>query len=248
MMEMKMLNRVLAAGRKALIIGTLGASAILATACHDTLYYGEATGFNLAVKLNDNPQSPVEANAGLKRRVLEVAPPVAVAANDSGHDKAAGEAASSFSGFRLKYTEDGIFGKLRIRTQFATGAAAIDLADQPAAVAQVVQADFKRKPDFVSSANRQRVSSLVGKVSTLDDGVAIAVACSPPLPEDQVKVLEGKGVKMPDEFCQPGAVPTAPAIKRAKAMLRIQIQEGGRTSETFGAWEAALGQIPAAPE
>jgi len=239
-----MSNRAHTAARKTLLVGVLAASAIMAAACNNTLYYGEATGFNLAVKLNDNPQSPVEANAGLKRRVLEVAPPVAVAKDDGGQDKAAGEAASSFSGFRLKYTEDGIFGKLRIRTQFATGAAAIDLADQPAAVAQVVQADFARKPDFVSAGNRGRVNSLLGKLPTLDDATAIAVACTPPLSEGEVTVLESKGVKMPDEFCQPGFVPTVPAVKKAKAMLRIQIQEGARTPETFGAWETALGQTP----
>src|SRR6185312_13164791 len=90
------------------------------TGCQDTLVYGESTAFNLAIHVNDNPQTPIEVNAGLKRYIGEMAPAVAHKTDKKGKTKASGEAVSSFSGFALTYEKDPTFaigGTLHIRTQ-----------------------------------------------------------------------------------------------------------------------------------
>ena len=112
-------------------IAVLTTVATLGAGCTNTLFYGESTEFDLAIHLNDNPQQPLEVNIGLKRHVGQVTPPVATSQNESG-TAAVGEAVSTLSGFRLRYQEDPTGGPLNndlyIRTQFATGAAAENLA------------------------------------------------------------------------------------------------------------------------
>ncbi|HET6160388.1 MAG TPA: hypothetical protein VFE34_18735 [Dongiaceae bacterium] len=129
-----------------MVLSALTAACAFVAGCQDTLIYGESTSFNLAIHVNDNPQTPLEVNAGLKRYVGEMAPPVATKKDDAGKTKADGEAVSSFSGFALTYDREGIFGDLFIRTQFASGQPARELAKKPAAAAEVVHADFQPAP------------------------------------------------------------------------------------------------------
>src|SRR5262245_44115540 len=110
----------------------LGSVAALLAGCTNTLFYGEKTAFSMAIHLNDNPQTPVEVNVGLKRQVGEIAPPVAT--EERGENVPVGEAVSSLSGFRLRYEENPnniLLGDLYIRTQFASGIAATVLAEDP---------------------------------------------------------------------------------------------------------------------
>jgi len=103
------------------------------------LIYGERTGFNLSIHVNDDPTSPLRVNAGLERSVAASVPPT----QSSGQSN--GEAVNLFSSFELFYTEDpkSAFNEtLTVRTQFASGAAALEIArgDNAAqAVSQIVQ-------------------------------------------------------------------------------------------------------------
>ncbi len=215
------------AGLFACILGMAGLSA----GCQDTLVYGESTAFNLAIHLNDNPQTPIEVNAGLKRHVGEMAPPVATSADEG---TAVGEAVSSFSGFRLRYEEDPnsvLLGDLYIRTQFATGAAANELAGNPAQAVKVMDADFERDAAFVAEGTQERVGKIVAAINALDDTTAIALACNPPVKGSKIAEL----IAARDPQCQrasDGAV--------ARQMLAMQATLDDRTESILNDWESAL--------
>lgn len=141
------------------IAGAFAAMAFALTACENTLIYAERTGFNLAIYANENPATPLEVNGGLKRSVVGLVPPTKVKKENetsSGESRAEGEAVSMFSGFRLTYDEgEGPFaGDLSIRTQFASGVAAITIANgqEPAeAVKKIVNvksANFGNLPSI----------------------------------------------------------------------------------------------------
>ena len=115
---------------------------LILASCERTLIYAERTGFKLGISVNDNPGTPVEVNAGLKRTLVGFVPPKE-GTQGSGADKTAeGEAVSMFSGFRMEY-QDGtaaqpFAGKLNIRTQFASGNAALAVASKPEIVTKIV--------------------------------------------------------------------------------------------------------------
>src|SRR5262245_21610096 len=73
-----------------------------AAGCTNTLVFGERTSFNLAIHVNDNPITPLQVNAGLKRAVAGIVPPNDV---EKAENQAVpvGEAVSLFSGFNLGY-------------------------------------------------------------------------------------------------------------------------------------------------
>jgi hypothetical protein len=107
-------------------------------ACENTLFYGDRTGFNLSIHVNDDPTTPLRVNAGLERSAVAFVPPT------HSSDEADGEAVNLYSGFKLLYTEEptAFSDTLTIRTQFASGAAALKIAegDKTAlAVSQIVQ-------------------------------------------------------------------------------------------------------------
>ena len=200
-------------------------------ACQDTLIYGESTAFDLAIHVNDSPQSPVEVNAGLKRYAAETAPPVRVAKDEDGADKAAGEAVSSFSGFALTYDREGIFGDLFIRTQFASGFAATALAGDPAEAAKVIQADFARSADFVSEANQLRVQRIQGAIDGLNKDATFNLLCDPAIVRSETADM----VSARESICQDRNNPAA-----AKNLLRTQSFLDQRTEQGLAAWETAL--------
>ena len=211
--------------------GLVAIGALLA-ACQDTLLYGESTAFNLAIHVNDSPQAPIEVNAGLKRYVAETAPPVLIATDENGDDKAAGEAVSSFSGFALTYDREGIFGDLFIRTQFASGYAATELAGDPAEAAKVVHADFAHDADFVSEANQLRVQRIQGAIDGLNQDATFNLLCDPAITRNENADM----VAARESICQEKSNPLA-----AKNLLRTQAFVDQRSEQGLAAWETALG-------
>jgi len=122
-------------------------------ACQPALIYGERTSFNLAaVQVNDNVSEPVRINFGLLRSVATAAPPRGGMAgerpvdpkSDKNTDRTAnGEAVSVLSNFHLEDSGAGsslplVSDELTIRTRFASGEAAISVADKPGAVRAIL--------------------------------------------------------------------------------------------------------------
>lgn len=202
--------------------------------CQDTLVYGESTEFNLAIHVNDNPQTPVEVNAGLKRYVGEKAPPLAIKTDDDGQ-KASGEAVSSFSGFALEYEENDAFalaGTLHIRTQFATGAAAAALAKNPIQAVTVVKTKFDRDPEYLSTERQARHARIVAAIKQLSDPKAVALACNPPVHDPDVRQY----VATTDPGCVLRKDP-----KYARQFLIDRSYDDDREEETLKGWESKLG-------
>jgi hypothetical protein len=114
---------------------------LLQSACQRTLVFTEQTAFKLGIEVNNDPTTPVEVTAGLKRRVLSVSPPKLPASEDEqGQAKAEGESVSMLSWFDLGYkpSTSPLTGVLTIRTQFASGGAATEIATNSDAIAAVV--------------------------------------------------------------------------------------------------------------
>jgi hypothetical protein len=219
--------------RRTALAALLIAAAATVSACQDTLVYGESTAFNLAIHLNDNPQTPIEVNAGLKRHVGEKAPPVATTEED-GVKAAVGEAVSSFSGFRLRYEEDEtsvLLGDLYIRTQFATGKAATTLAGNPAEAVKVMDADFERDAAFLAEGAQDRVGNIVAAINALDDASAIALACNPPVKSGKMAEL----IAARDPQCRRASDGAA-----ARQVLAMQASLDDRSEINLNEWESAL--------
>lgn len=214
------------------VVATLGAG------CTDTLFYGESTEFDLAIHFNDNPQQPLEVNMGLKRHVGQVTPPVATEQNEKG-TAAVGEAVSTLSGFRLRYEEDTasnnpLNNDLYIRTQFATGAAAAELAKNPIQAVKVIDArfDFVRDEAFAAPAAQARVEKILDRIKALDDSKALALACNPPVKSGKMAEL----IAARDPTCR-----RATNAGAAREVLQMQASLDDRTEVNLKAWEDALG-------
>ena len=211
----------------------LGGVTLLVAGCANTLFYGEKTAFSLAIHLNDNPQTPVEVNIGLKRHVGEIAPPVTTE-KEAGKDVPVGEAVSSLSGFRLRYEENPnnvLLGDLYIRTQFASGIAATILAEKPAQAIEVIRADFERSPDFVAEEVQKRVDRIRGAIEGLDTESTYTLLCDPAIKHNETAEITAAR----ETVCQERNNPSA-----AKNLLLMQAFLDDRTEERLTAWETAL--------
>lgn len=207
---------------------------LLLAGCGNTLFYGEKTAFSMAIHLNDNPQTPVEVNMGLKRHVGEIAPPVATE-EQAGNDVAVGEAVSSLSGFRLRYEENPgniLLGDLYIRTQFASGIAATILAERPAQAIEVVRADFERSPDFVAEHVQKRVDRIRGAIEGLGTEPTFNLLCDPAITHNETAEITAARATV----CEQRDNPTA-----AKNLLLMQAFLDERSEQRLTAWETALG-------
>lgn len=125
----------------------LAASLAVLAGCSDALIYGEGTSFNLAISVNNDPALPLSVNAGLHRTVVNLVPPLGGDVSNGNSTAARGEAVSSISSFNL--TDEGrdtnpLGGTLKIKTQFASGEAAVTIAKQPEAVAFVMRGIYVR--------------------------------------------------------------------------------------------------------
>ena len=123
--------------------------------CSNTLIYGEQSGFNLSVKVDPKQSSPIKVNAGLERTVVTNAPP-----KETDNGEAKGEAASMFSNFNLLYDEETgpLQGKLTIQTRFASGGAALAIADDPDLVEKVVA---KRSDPYANTDSTKRIGKWI---------------------------------------------------------------------------------------
>ena len=158
----------------------------LGAGCSDTLFYGESTEFNLAIHFNDNPQQPLEVNIGLKRHVGQVTPPVATEQNESGNKPrlAKRSARCPGSGCGIRRTAGSaspLNNDLYIRTQFATGAAAAELAKNPIQAVKVIDADFVSDPTFVSEPNRTARGEIIEGIRRFDASKVSDLSCHPPV-------------------------------------------------------------------
>ena len=210
-------------------------AAILLSGCHKTLVYGEQTGFNLAIQVNDDPKTPVQVNAGLKRTVGQLTPPTSLETDANGNSTN-NDAVSTFSGFRLNYDEEEnvLMGKLTIKTQFATGTAASALSDNPEAVAAFLSTDYERTEEHVEEARIERVKAIAKIIkdsALLPDDKAKLLACNPPLIN-----VEARNATDFDAECQR----TADA-EVARNYLLFQAGMGERSDAQLEAWEKALG-------
>jgi hypothetical protein len=110
---------------------------LLVAGCGRTLVFGERDGLNLAIRADSTSQPPLEVNFGLDRTVGTIIPP---AAQVDGHP--AGEGVNMFAGFQIDRDDTGtptpLGVRLRVATQFASGAAALGVAGKPEVVKQIV--------------------------------------------------------------------------------------------------------------
>lgn len=104
--------------------------------CERALVYGDRSGFNLAIRSDPAESAPLEVNGGLQRRVIGFVP----ASESDQNAPAKGEAVNMFSRFDLKQDRNSgsaFGGKLTIGTAFASGRAALNIADNPQVVAAI---------------------------------------------------------------------------------------------------------------
>jgi hypothetical protein len=133
-------------------------------ACQDTVIYGERSGFNLNIRVGEDPKTPVQVNAGLRRLVAAYVPPTD-AVGEGDQQRPSGEAVSLFSGFRLRDYDRTVAaplgGTLVIRTQFASGLAAQSLAGNPDAVRQVVNVNYVHPVEAVLQQRREAAADFI---------------------------------------------------------------------------------------
>ena len=111
----------------------IAVSSLLA-ACGDTLHFAERDSFKLAIHVGDNPVLPLQVQAGVKRTAIVIAPPKGgIVRNGNRDSRAEGDAVNMFSGFDIRYEKASspFSGKLGIKTQFASGKAAVTIAARP---------------------------------------------------------------------------------------------------------------------
>jgi hypothetical protein len=114
------------------------AVAVSVAGCGRTLVFAERSGVNIAVRANATSAPPIEANFGLNRTIATIVPP----AGQVGNNRPDGDAVSMFAGFQVDNTLDPAVAPLKadlqISTQFASGNAAIEVANRPTIVAAIV--------------------------------------------------------------------------------------------------------------
>lgn len=121
--------------RRVMTLLAAGCAVTSVGGCGRTLVFAESDGVNLAIRANANSETPVEVNFGLNRAVGSIVPP---AGQKKGEPD--GEAVNMFAGFELKnnLNPGKIDADLTVQTQFASGAAAAEVANHPRIVAQIV--------------------------------------------------------------------------------------------------------------
>jgi hypothetical protein len=171
------------------------AVAVSVAGCGRTLVFAERDGVNIAVRANATSAPPIEANFGLNRTIATIVPP----AGQVGNNRPDGDAVSMFAGFQVDNTLDPaapLKADLQISTQFASGNAAIAVANNPPLVAAIVNPTAGAK--LVAQMEAQTIViieaiSCDGKtlVVSLRDKL-IAAAGAPPGLADQATVEDFK--------------------------------------------------------
>ena len=124
----------------------LAALAVLtAGGCSRTLVFAEREGVNLAIRADATRSPPLEVNFGYKRDVGTTVPAVAEKQGSGGAPEPAGEAVNMISGFEVLSNKiDPSPNKppdvdLTIRSRFASGSAAKEVAKSAPAVAAIAR-------------------------------------------------------------------------------------------------------------
>jgi hypothetical protein len=152
---------------------SLAAIAVAASVagCGRTLVFAERSGVNIAVRANATSAPPIEANFGLNRTIATIVPP----AGQVGNNRPDGDAVSMFAGFQVDNTLDPAVAPLKadlqISTQFASGNAAIAVANNPPVVAAIVNPAAGAK--LVARMEAQTVV-IIGAISC--DGKALVAS------------------------------------------------------------------------
>ena len=175
--------------------------------CTDTVVFGAQREIDVAISVNEDVAQPVAVNIGLNSQIAALVPAVVNKSESvfpgGGWPRLShpdGEAASIFSGFR--FTSTSMFPTAtrkeltydaQVRSQFASGQAAILLAGNPKAVAKVVQVsgyDFERGPEFISSERLELVAKLNGLLANLPKDRVTALYKNPPTPvNEKIEVM-----------------------------------------------------------
>lgn len=151
-----------------LLLGSLTTLVALA-GCGQTLLFAERSGVNLSVRADTASSPPLEVNFGLVRTVATVVPPAAEAAG-----RPQGQAVAMVSGFRVERygeTKDlrGAQVDLRIATQFASGDAAVAVAQSPSTVAAIVNTGTENIALPTPPTLETRVDDLSRRVARIGD-------------------------------------------------------------------------------
>lgn len=170
---------------------------LLASGCGNTLLYSEGTGFNLGIKVNDHPSTPIDVNFGLERELAGVIPAKGNIETDAYSVKGpSGEAASLISGFDLRYVNDQgevikkpFGGTLKIRTQFVSGKAATTIAGGKKATQSLKAITTLRSPVIVSEELQARRKSAADWVKSLDENGQARLAGGLMLPASDLPSL-----------------------------------------------------------
>lgn len=172
-------------------------AAMLVAGCADGLVYGERTSFDLAsVRLNDDPSEPVSVKLGFNRSVAMAAPAIGGRVEDverkaNGNEirrvTPEGESVSHFSSFTLKSVPPFVRSTsgeqealLDVQTRFASGQAAIAIADNPQVVAALMGLRPLPLRDQETAALVQSLSACVNamdrrQLDDLADGLGITL-------------------------------------------------------------------------
>lgn len=224
------------------------------TGCADTIVFGAQREIDVAISLNEDVAEPVQVNIGLNSQIASLIPPIGgQGETPPGSDPAAanqalarqfnpeGEAANIFSGFRftsasmLEITAANPRPKYdaQIRSQFASGAAAVILASDPQAVNQVVDVGvtFDRDANFMNPAIVAWRANLQGQVDGLTEAKASALYLNPPTTNAKIEELIAS-LKTEVEGCD------ASDLCR-RDVLRVRIQDLGTTGQ-LEAWDDAF--------
>jgi hypothetical protein len=100
--------------------------------------FAESDGVNFAIRANAASSPPFEVNFGLNRTVATVVPPN----KQSSDGRATGDAVNMFAGFQIDaggVEVQKIGADVKIATQFASGRAATEVAENPQVVAKITK-------------------------------------------------------------------------------------------------------------
>lgn len=151
------------------------------TGCGHTLVFGEQTGFNLSIIAKSSDATPLNVNIGLDRTVASVVPPIHENTPQGAVD---GEGVNMFAEFKAAYdpgigannTPQPFAGNLRIRTQFASGQAALAVAGNPDAVVRVVNVSDIPLGGLTPNSIRPQILPLRRKIRSLSDPQILELA------------------------------------------------------------------------
>jgi hypothetical protein len=120
-----------------ILLASIGAATSVA-GCGRTLMFAESDGVNFAIRANAASSPPFEVNFGLNRTVATVVPPN----KQSSDGRATGDAVNMFAGFQIDaggVEVQKIGADVKIATQFASGRAATEVAENPQVVAKITK-------------------------------------------------------------------------------------------------------------